>query len=86
MKSIAIVRERGQLTIPDAIRKMANWLRTSSAVTISMEKPDEIKIIPHKASHEIDWDTLWRDIKRVRAFKGEDGNLSQFIMSDRETH
>lgn len=85
MKVVSIVRDRGQLTIPDSIRKLVSWVTPSSAVSISVVKPDEIIIKPHQYQKEIDWDKLWKQIKRVRAFKGEGrGNLSAFIMEDRE--
>ena len=85
MKAFSIIRDRGQLTIPDSIRKLVNWVTPSSAVSISVVKPDEIIIKPHQYQKQIDWDTLWKQIKRVRAFKGSGrGNLSAFIMEDRQ--
>lgn len=85
MKAVSIVRDRGQLTIPDSIRKLVNWVNPSSAVSISVVKPDEIIIKPHQFQKEVDWDKLWKQIKRVRAFKGKGrGNLSAFIMEDRK--
>ncbi len=86
MKAVSIVRDRGQLTIPDSIRKLVNWVTPSSAVSISVVKPDEIIIKPHQYQKQIDWDKLWKQIKRVRAFKGRGrGNLSAFIMEDRQS-
>lgn len=85
MKTVSIVRDRGQLTIPDSIRKVVNWVTPMSAVTISVMKPDEIVIKPHQPQ-KIDWDKLWEQIRQVRAFKGNgQGNLSAFIAKDRET-
>lgn len=86
MKTVSIVRERGQLTIPDSIRKLVNWVTPLSAVSISIINPDEIIIRPHQPQKKVDWDKLWARIKRVRAFKGKGrGNLSAFIVEDRET-
>ena len=83
----AIIRERGQLTIPDSIRKVVNWATPLSAVDISVTASDEILIKPHKSQKEVDWDKLWERIKRVRAFKGKGGgNLSKFIAEDRYRH
>ncbi len=83
MNAVSIIRDRGQLTIPDSIRKVINWVSPMSAVTISVVKPNEIVIRPHQA--QVDWDTLWKQIKRVRSFKGKgQGNLSTFIANDRE--
>lgn len=84
MKAVSIIRDRGQLTIPDSIRKIVSWITPMSAVTISVTKPDEIVIKPHNV--QVDWDGLWAQIKKVRAFKGNgQGNLSAFIAKDRET-
>lgn len=86
MKTVSIIRDRGQLTIPDSVRRLVSWVTPMSAVSISVVKPDEIIIRPHQAQKDIDWDKLWAQIKRVRSFKGTGkGNLSAFIMKDRET-
>lgn len=86
MKSVSIIRDRGQLTIPDSIRKVASWTAPLSAVSISVVNPDEIIIRPHQPQKSVDWDKLWKQIKRVRAFKGKgSGNLSAFIVKDRES-
>lgn len=83
----AIIRNRGQLTIPDSIRKTVKWANPLSAVDISVVKLDEIVIKPHQPQKEVDWDKLWKRIKRVRAFKGKGGgNLSKFIAEDRYRH
>jgi len=81
--TVSIIRERGQLTIPRSIRANHSWANASSAVTISSQG-EEIVIRPKK---EVDWDKLWRQMKRVRAFKGNGrGNLSAFIAKDRKAH
>lgn len=83
--TIGIIRNRGQLTIPDSIRALRHWAGPNCAITITTERPDEIVIRPHKK--QVDWDKLWKQMKRVRAFKGKGkGNLSEFIARDRETH
>lgn len=85
MKAVSIVRNRGQLTIPDSIRKIVSWVTPLSAVSISVMKPDEIVIRPHQPQKKVDWDRLWKQIKRTRAFKGKGrGNLSAFIVGDRQ--
>lgn len=86
MKTVSVIRERGQLTIPESIRRVATWASASSPVSISVDKPDEIVIRPHGSQKKVDWDALWKRIERVRAFKGNGiGNLSAFIAKDRET-
>ena len=81
----AIIRDRGQLTIPDSIRKVVKWATPLSAVTISVVNPDEIVIKPHKS--QVDWDKIWEAIKSARAIKGKGrGSLSKFIAEDRYRH
>lgn len=85
MKTVGIVRGRGQLTIPDSIRKIAEWISPLSAVSISVVKPDEIIIRPHKKQY--DWDKIWKMVKRARSFKGRGrGSASEFIAKDRLSH
>ncbi len=85
MKTVSIIRERGQLTIPDSIRRMVNWVTPSSAVSISVIKPDEIVIKPHQS--QINWDKIWENIKKARSISGK-GNLStsEFLRQDRSAH
>lgn len=83
--TVSIVRDRGQLTIPGSIRALREWTGSNSVVTITSDKPDEIVIRPHK--REVDWNKLWKQMKRVRSFKGKNKtSLSEFIAKDRESH
>ncbi len=85
MKNLVIVRDRGQLTIPDNIRKVVSWINPMSAVSISVVKPDEIVIKPHQKY--IDWDKIWSNIKASRAISGKGKKSSvEFLESDRNTH
>jgi bifunctional DNA-binding transcriptional regulator/antitoxin component of YhaV-PrlF toxin-antitoxin module len=85
MKTVSIIRDRGQLTIPDSIRKVITWMNPMSAVTISVNKPDEIIITPHKQI--IDYDVIWEKIKKSRAIVGKGkGSAAQFIQEDRNAH
>lgn len=84
MKAVSIIRSRGQLTIPDSIRKIVNWVTPMSAVSITVEKPDEIIIKPHQV--QVNWDKIWAGIKKSRLLKGQKGNLSHFIAEDRHAH
>ncbi len=83
----SVIRNRGQLTIPDKIRESYNWISPNSVVNIISDSNDEIIIKPHgiNAKREVDWDKLWGDIQRVRSYKGKGrGNLSKFIAEDRQ--
>ena len=86
MKSVAIVRNRGQLTIPDAIRKAVKWISPMSAVSITVAKSDEIVIKPHVKS--INKDQIWESVRKARAIKGKGHTISalEFIIKDRQSH
>lgn len=86
MKAISIIRDRGQLTIPDSIRKIAQWISPMSAVSVSIVKPDEIVIKPHVAS--IDKNQIWENIRKARAIKGKGSAISaaEFLIKDRQSH
>lgn len=80
-----IIRQRGQLTIPKAIRKGAKWLRNLSVVSISLEHPRQVVIEPYKEK-EVDWEKLRKQMEKVQAFTGEGEqkeSLSEFIARDR---
>lgn len=85
MQTISIIRERGQLTIPDSIRKTVNWANPLSAVFISVIMPNEIIIRPHTRFFGID--QIWENINKSRKITGK-GNLSAsaFIDEDRQSH
>ncbi len=86
VQTTAIVRGRGQLTIPDSIRDRANWVSPGSVVTVAQLRADEIVIRPHLASqNKVDWNKIWRNIELARSHKGVySGSLSEFIAADRE--
>lgn len=84
MKTVAIIRERGQLTIPEPIREIAGWVSTSSVVSISIENPQEIVVTPHQVLSQMGLENLQLLIKKSRAIKGK-GDLSAhaFLMKER---
>ena len=88
LQTTAIVRDRGQLTIPGSMRGKADWVAPGSVVTLVQTRPDEIIVKPHAYAKKIDWEVLWSRIKKVRSFKGKGGSmsLSEFIEKDRQSH
>lgn len=86
MRTISIIRDRGQLTIPDSIRKLARWTSTSSVVSISIESPQEIVITPHQTVKEVEFTKLFELIKQSREVKGKGtAGASEFIAKDRKS-
>ena len=90
IQTTAIIRNRGQLTIPDVIRRAFNWMKTESVVRIIYRSPQEIVITPYIQENvkKINWKKIWEAIHKVRAItsKGKIGNLSKFIAKDRYNH
>lgn len=88
MKVASTIGKQGQVTIPEAIRKVISWIKPESSVTISVINPDEISIRPQEDKKEVDWDKLWAGIKKVRAFKGKGKIMSavEFLEKDRKSH
>lgn len=85
MKTVSIIRDRGQLTIPDSIRKFVSWVTPMSAVSISVVKPDEIVIKPHQV--RFDSDKIWTLIQHSRAIRGKGKtSASDFLTEDRSSH
>lgn len=86
LQTISIIRDRGQLTIPETIRRIAEWTSPLSVVTVSVEQPNEITIRPHSAQKKIDWNTIWHGIRLARSFRGKNETKSalQFIIEDRK--
>lgn len=85
MKNVSIIRDRGQITIPDAIRKVVSWANPMSAVTITVTRPDEIVIKPHQVA--VDWDDIWQKIRSSRSISGSGSQSAlQTLLSDRNSH
>lgn len=86
MTYTATIRQRGQLTIPDKVREVLDWLQTGAVVGIDVDK-EEVRIKPHfRANKDIDWDEFLAKVQLARSFWGKRGNLSAMIVADRENH
>lgn len=86
MTYTAVIRQRGQLTVPDAIRDVLLWLRTGSVVGIEAEE-ETIRITPYtKAKKSIDWHGFLEKVQLARSFRGKRGNLSSVVAADRGSH
>lgn len=86
IQTTAIIRSRGQLTIPESIRKSFSWLVSESVVKIIFRSSHEMLIIPYSSHEHVNWQELWDGIKKIRSFKGVRGNLTKFIIDDRDSH
>lgn len=85
MKNVVIIRDKGQITIPDTIRKTVPWATPFSTVSLTVTKSDEIVIKPHKTN--FDKDEILSLVKRSRANKGHGkGSAASFLVKDRASH
>lgn len=85
MKTVSIIRDRGQLTIPDSVRRLVPWANPLSAVTIAVTKPNEIVIKPHQPI--VDWNGLWQNIQQSRNVTGNSKkNALEILETDRASH
>ncbi len=85
IQGTAIIRDRGQLTIPDKIRQTLKWPMPNSVVSLATTSQNELIISPYE-TQERDWTQIWKNIDASRSYKGKRGNLSGFISLDRENH
>ena len=84
-----MIRQRGQLTIPDQARKVLSWLQIGEMVGIEIDNDDELRIKPHtKVNKKVDWDSFWKRMELSRSFRGtrNDKPLSQMVVEDRKSH
>lgn len=86
LQATAIIRQRGQLTIPDQIRGFLSWIIPNSVVTITIGQNEEIIVKPYAKdkTKKIDWKGIWERIEIADSFWGKRGNLSKFIVEDRD--
>lgn len=87
----AVIRQRGQLTIPDKVRDMLAWLNEGEAVGLEIREGEMGILIRPKAEikKEYDWDRIWAGIKRCRSYKPkkkQELSASEFVAMDRYNH
>ena len=90
IQTTAIIRNRGQLTITDVIRRAFDWMRTESVVKIIYRSPQEIVITPYiqEKVKKTNWKKVWAAIAEARTIssKGKKISLSEFVAKDRQQH
>ena len=80
---VGIVRGRGQLTLPEQLRKKLNWLSKNSAVEIWAKNLGEVVLRPARQNPDL-WNTVWEGIEESRSYESTHiSNLSQKISVDR---
>jgi len=90
MQTIAVVRDRYQITIPDEVRQLITWAQPKSIVSIKVTDGKELVIKPFESKQEdkVNWEKVWKAIHEARIISasGKNINLSKFIIKDRQRH
>ncbi len=84
-QAVGILRDRGQVTIPDDIRSSLYWMTPNSPLYFSVIDQTQVVIQPQGMA--LDWDGLWAGIDKARSIRGK-GKISaaKFIEKDRQSH
>lgn len=88
-QTTAVIRQRGQLTIPDKMRTMLSWIRENAVVVLETTLDGGIIVKPYRSSESNlsqRWQKAREAIQLSRSFAGKRGNLSKFVAEDRQSH
>lgn len=84
-QAIAILRDRGQVTIPDEIRSSLYWMSHNSALSFSIVDPYRVSIEPQRPG--VDWDAIHASIAKARSIHGKSKqSAASFLAKDRQSH
>lgn len=94
IQTISKIRERGQLTVPQEIRKALNWPDEEVMVKIitaedgfRVEKlPISHPQHPKKKLTKKEWKKIWNDFQRISRSGRQDIRLTEFLRKDRDSH
>ena len=79
--SIAVIRDRYQLTIPEEIRKNLSWLEAQKVVRWVLVDEDKVLVEPYRGS-AVGWPEIWENLKKIKNW-GAKSNLADFVVADR---
>lgn len=93
IQTISKIRERGQLTIPQEVRKALNWSEDEIVVKIAtiqdgfrVEKlPISHPQHPKKKLTKKQWNQIWQDFAEISRSGRQDISLKEFVRQDRDT-
>ncbi len=83
METTVIIRDRFQLTIPEAVRGCLDWLAPGLAVKLSLQN-NSLVLEPYRRG-AVSWEEIWKVVKSA-VKKGKKTSLADFIVSDRGSH
>lgn len=94
IQTISKVRQRGQLTIPQEVRKALNWPEDEVVVKIAtiqdgfrVEKlPISHPQNPNKKLTKKQWDRIYKNMEKINKSGKQNVKLTDFLRHDRDTH
>ena len=93
-QTIAKIRERGQLTVPQEIRQALNWSEDEVMVKIATSQ-DGFRVERLPISHpqnnnkkltKKQWDEIYKNMEAFSKTGRQDIKLTEFVRKDRDTH
>ena len=93
-QSISKIRERGQLTVPQSVRKALNWPNEELVVKVTTVgggfRVERLPIShpqnPRKNLTKREWDKIYKDMAAFSKSGRQDIKLTEFVRKDRDTH
>ena len=82
--TISVIRDRYQLTIPEAIRRKLLWTSPRMVVRVILVDKEKILLEPYQTK-AINWQEIFNNLGRIRKL-GKKISLAEFVIADRETH
>ncbi|MEK7565684.1 MAG: AbrB/MazE/SpoVT family DNA-binding domain-containing protein [Patescibacteria group bacterium] len=84
-QTTAVIRQRGQLTIPEEVRKIFGWLGKDKVVTIQTSI-NAVVVKPYSQTNfgSTQWKRAHELVQISHSFVGGKGNISSQISQDRE--
>ena len=82
--TISVIRDRYQLTIPEAIRRELIWASPKMAVRVLLVDKEKILLEPYQTK-TINWQEIFKNLGKIRKL-GKKISLAEFVIADRETH
>lgn len=82
--SIAIIRDRYQLTIPEEIRKYLAWTAPRKVVRLVLLAEDRFLVEPY-SEEKINWQKIWQELAKIKRW-GRKISLAEFVIKDRQSH
>lgn len=94
IQTISKIRGRGQLTVPQDIRKALDWPDDEMMVKITTVsdgfRVEKLSIShpqhPQKKLTKSEWDKIYKDMEKISQSGKQNVKLTDFLRHDRDTH